>query len=87
MAGSANSKLIDLLRDGHEGVEMTTEEIDKISCWIDLGVPYCGDYVEANDWNEQEMAMHVRYMNKRKRYEQIEVKNIAEFVSHQSKDK
>ena len=85
-SGSAKSGLVDLLRDGHEGVEVTEEEIDLISCWIDLGVPYCGDYVEANDWNEQEMAKHERYFDKRRQYERIDAKNVADLVSHRAND-
>jgi hypothetical protein len=43
-AGAATSKLIQLLADGHEGVELSREEMDKLCAWIDLGVPFCGDY-------------------------------------------
>ena len=26
---------------------LSREELDKIATWIDLGVPFCGDYFEA----------------------------------------
>ena len=29
--------------------------MDKPAGWIDLIVPFCGDYVEANGWNEGEL--------------------------------
>jgi hypothetical protein len=66
-AGSASSKLIQLLADGHEGVELSREEMDKLCAWIDLGVPFCGDYREANSWNSEEVAKYDRYMAKRER--------------------
>jgi len=43
-AGSAKSKLPAMLKKGHNKVALSREELDKISCWIDLLVPYCGDY-------------------------------------------
>ncbi len=46
--GAAKSKLITMLEKGHEVVELSQREMDKIACWIDLLVPYCGDYIEAN---------------------------------------
>jgi hypothetical protein len=45
-----------LLDAGHEGVELSQEELDKLACWIDLGIPYCGDYREANAWTSQQRA-------------------------------
>ena len=70
--GSATSKLMAILRQGHEGVHLSREEIDKIACWIDLLVPYCGDYVEANAWSAQEKAIYARAVAKRRRMEAIE---------------
>jgi len=58
--GSATSKLITFLEKGHEDVVLSREEIEKICCWIDLLVPYCGDYTEANTWGESGME---RYTN------------------------
>ena len=75
-AGSAKSKLISMLVDGHADVRMTKEEIDKISCWIDLGVPFCGDYLEANAWSDDELEKYEYYLNKRKAFEAIDKKNI-----------
>lgn len=72
-AGSASSKLIQLLKDGHEEVRLTKEEMDKLSAWIDLGVPFCGDYTEAHAWNADEIAKYDRYWAKRKQLEEQEV--------------
>ncbi len=74
--GAAGSKLITLLRQEHEGVKLSREEMDKIACWIDLVVPYCGDYREANAWSPEEVRKYEHFLNKRKNMEQIEQKNI-----------
>jgi hypothetical protein len=44
--------LIALLEAGHEEIRLSREEMDKLACWIDLAIPYCGDYAEANLWTE-----------------------------------
>jgi hypothetical protein len=75
-AGAAKSKLITMLEEGHNGVKLSREELDKIACWIDLLVPYCGDYVEANTWNDREKAKHERYWAKRKAMEELDRANI-----------
>ena len=55
-AGAAKSRLMTLLEQGHGDVKLSREEIDKIACWIDLLVPFCGDYLEANAWSEAEIG-------------------------------
>ena len=80
-AGAARSKLITMLEHGHEGVKLSREEIDKLACWIDLLVPYCGDYTEANAWMQKEMSKYKHFMKKRKRMEEIERKNIKELIA------
>ena len=42
--------MMKMLEQGHEKVKLSKEETDKLACWIDLGVPYCGDYAEGNIW-------------------------------------
>ncbi|HIJ52657.1 MAG TPA: hypothetical protein HPP66_05825 [Planctomycetes bacterium] len=74
--GAAKSKLITMLEEGHEDVELSQEEMDKIACWIDLLVPYCGDYIEANAWTQEEVDKYNHFMKKRERMEEIERKNI-----------
>jgi hypothetical protein len=75
-AGAARSELLTLLEEGHQGVKLSREELDKIACWIDLLVPYCGDYREANAWTEQEMKKHERYAENRRQMEEVEQQNI-----------
>jgi hypothetical protein len=70
-----------MLEEGHEDIRLSQEEMDKIACWIDLLVPYCGDYIEANAWTQEEVAMYDHFMKKRKRMEEIEHKNIEELIA------
>jgi len=65
--GAATSKLVTLLAEGHEDVRLTAEESAKIACWIDLLVPYCGDYLEANAWSPEEKDFYLEALAKRRR--------------------
>ncbi len=79
-AGAARSGLIKMLEKGHNDVKLSQEEMDKIACWIDLLIPYCGDYYEANAWNSGEMRKYNRYQAKREKMEAVERKNIESFL-------
>jgi hypothetical protein len=76
-AGSARSGLMRLLAEGHQGVRLSREELDKIACWIDLLVPYCGDYREANAWTTDELARYDHFLAKRASMEAQESANVA----------
>jgi hypothetical protein len=77
-AGAARSRLVELLEAGHEGVELSREEKDKIACWIDLGVPFSGDYTEAMD--PQHVAKYRYWLDRRKRWAAEEAANIEALV-------
>jgi hypothetical protein len=79
--GAAKSRLITVLEQDHEGVKLSREEMDKIACWIDLVVPFCGDYTEANAWSPEEVRKYEHFMSKRKRMEQIEQENIEALIA------
>jgi hypothetical protein len=80
-AGAATSRLMKLLEDGHRGEKLSREELAKLACWIDLAVPYCGDYVEANAWSPDEKARYARFEEKRQQMEQIERSNIETWIA------
>jgi len=82
-AGANRSRLIDMLERGHEDVQLCREELDKLSAWIDLGVPFCRDYVEANTWTDHEWAKHNRYTEKRERLAAEDQRNIADWLNSQ----
>ena len=82
--GAAASGLITLLKKGHEGVTLNAEELEKIACWLDLLVPYCGDYLEHNTWSKKDHAFYDRYVKKRQRQEQFERNNIKALIEQEA---
>ena len=42
--GARASRLIALLREGHHGVELTGDELERLCIWVDLNVPFYGSY-------------------------------------------
>jgi len=45
--GSHASKLVQVLRGGHNQVRLTAEELDRIVTWIDINAPYYPSYYSA----------------------------------------
>jgi hypothetical protein len=80
-AGAIRSELLTLLVDDHYGVGLSREELDKIACWIDLLVPFCGDYTEANAWTAAERSKYQHFLTKRQRMEALERDSIASLQS------
>ncbi|HPD46221.1 MAG TPA: hypothetical protein P5279_04205 [Anaerohalosphaeraceae bacterium] len=80
-AGSARSELLTILEKGHYDVKLSAEELDKIACWIDLLVPFCGDYREAHAWSEEEIRKYEHFLEKRKDMEVLERSNIAALLA------
>lgn len=83
--GAAKSRLVALLREGHHDVRLSREEGDKIACWIDLGVPYCGDYSEANAWTAQEVAEYEKRVQQRHALAALEWQNIRDYIQERQK--
>jgi hypothetical protein len=82
-AGAVKSPLIAMLEKGHNDVKLDYEEMEKIACWIDLLVPYCGDYLEANCWDEGGMKKYLRFQGKRDNMAKVEAENITKFIAPQ----
>jgi hypothetical protein len=80
--GSSRSPLISLLKKGHENVELTQEEMDKISCWIDLVLPHSGDWTEGMTPEDKEIYVNV--YEKRRSWEEQEARNIQEYIEAQA---
>lgn len=79
--GAAKSRLMTILEQGHKNVRLSRRELETIACWIDLLVPYCGDYVEANAWSPAEAERYAHFLNKRRRMEEIEQRNLEQFIA------
>ena len=80
--GAATSKLIAIHEKGHNDVKLSREEMDKLACWIDLLVPFCGDFREHHAWSPKEQAIYKRFLAKRKAAEDIERANIRAWLNH-----
>lgn len=79
-AGSATSNLIKRLENGHGGVTVTKEEIETVALWLDLLVPFIGDYKEANDWSEEEKEYYQYYEAKAEKALQENEENIKKYL-------
>lgn len=73
-AGSCRSLLMEMLEQGHGGVRLAREELAAIACWIDLAVPFCGDYREANAWTAEQVAKYDHFEAKREAMRRLEEK-------------
>jgi len=74
--GSTQSKLMDYLEPSHYGVRLTDAEKRIVACWIDLAVPFCGSYAQANTWNHKEKEQYEYFQMKRVRFAQEEIESI-----------
>ncbi len=79
--GAARSRLMNLLANGHEGVTLSREELEKMACWIDLLVPFCGDYAEANGWSAAEAGKYAHFLEKRRQLERAEQRGIQALLN------
>ena len=66
--GSRVSRLFTERLDKGHGKGVTDAEKRTIACWIDLGVPFCGDYEEGNTWDEKERGRWEYFSRKRAKY-------------------
>ena len=71
--GAAKSGLVAMLADGHEDVTLSKEEMDKLCCWIDLAVPYCGEYPESSIWTDEDIRYYERHVADRLRLSRLEI--------------
>ncbi len=64
-AGAEKSRLLPMLESGHYEVKLTRGEYEKLAAWMDLLVPFSGDYREGHAWNRRQMAYYNYYEGKR----------------------
>ena len=78
-AGASQSRLIALLEDGgHYGVKLSPPELDRFVVWIDLLIPYAGDYTEA--MAEEQIPRYNHFLEKRRRWQAEEAGNITQYL-------
>jgi len=78
--GSTRSKLITMCEKGHGEAKLSQEEMDKLNAWIDLLVPFCGDYVEANAWSESELKRAQARIALSKKMTEMDEKNVENLM-------
>jgi hypothetical protein len=54
--------------------------MDKLALWIDLLVPYAGDYTEA--MNPDALPSYQHFLHKRQRWQAEEARNIQSLIEH-----
>ncbi|MDX9981073.1 MAG: SUMF1/EgtB/PvdO family nonheme iron enzyme, partial [Lentisphaeria bacterium] len=67
---AGTSLLVQLLRKGHHGVELTAEDWDRLVTWIDLNVPFYGTWKEARPQIKDELVAARR--ESRRRYSAVD---------------
>jgi len=80
-AGSCKSKLMDMLEGEHGDAKVSREEYAKIAAWIDVLVPFCGDYEEANTWGDGDWQKHAYFDNRRRVQAEFEAANVKALVN------
>ena len=63
--GSRTSRLFTERLDKGHASGITDAEKRVLACWVDLGVPFCGDYEEGAVWSENDRAFWNYYTKKR----------------------
>ncbi|MBQ9875231.1 MAG: hypothetical protein IJM30_12295 [Thermoguttaceae bacterium] len=91
-SGAAKSPLIALFRDengvvggrdeNHKDVRIDERSLRTIALWIDLLVPYCGDYEEENNWTRDERATYAYYLTKRANMEKIVAEDVFKLLDY-----
>ncbi len=66
-AGSNTSRLFAEMLDKGHCKTLTPDAAARLAMWVDLGVPFCGDYTEASAWSEKEWSKYEQYKAKRDR--------------------
>ena len=86
-AGAATSNIIKRMESGHGGAKVSSSEIRRVAMWIDLLVPYVGDYRENNTWTKDEREYYDYYDNNRIAECEKEYENIQKLIEYQKTQK
>ncbi|MDO4574999.1 MAG: hypothetical protein Q4D98_07270 [Planctomycetia bacterium] len=75
--GSPKSPLMNYLEPSHYNVQLSDDEKRTVACWIDLAVPFCGSYAQANTWTDSESRTFQYFLDKRRFFAEEERKVLA----------
>ena len=83
--GATQSKMMQILRDpdeDHRGLNISDHDLRILAAWIDLVVPYCGNYdQEAALWSDRASADYAYNLMKRTHIDGIESRNIQKMLA------
>jgi hypothetical protein len=79
-SGAARSPMLEMLDKGHHEVVLTEEEHARFAAWMDLLVPFSGDYREGNAWNDHQHAYYSYYEGKRALSSREEMADLLEYL-------
>ncbi len=79
-SGAAQSPLIEMLESGHHDVVLDSGEMFKLAAWIDLLVPFSGDYREGGIWSERDHHFYDYYETKRERHSEEEEQSLTDWL-------
>jgi hypothetical protein len=72
--------MLEMLDKGHHEVVLTEEEHARFAAWMDLLVPFSGDYREGNAWNDRQHAFYSYYEGKRALTSREEMADLLEYL-------
>ena len=73
-------KVSDAAFEWHKDVKVDERSMKTLAMWIDLLVPYCGNYLEANAWTRGERAWYEYYTAQRVRNAEIVADDVAKKI-------
>ena len=76
--GSSKSKIMDYFEPAHYGVKVSAAEKRTFACWIDLSIPFCGTYTDANRWTDAEKEEYLYYLRKRRAFAASEIDSLRQ---------
>ncbi len=84
-AGAFKSPLVQLFRNPerdahHKDVKLSAAESRVLALWIDLLVPFCGDYREENNWTERQSAEYAYYEQKKDEMSALVQENVKQKI-------
>ena len=82
-AGSVKSPFMRRLREGHNDVRLSPDELARLACWIDLGIPYAGSYTEG--MKPEDAAAYGKWQLRRDAHTDEEVRNVEALLDESGK--
>ena len=75
-----------MIDKGHHDAKLDDVEFQKIAAWIDLLVPFAGDYREGGHWSKRDHAYYTYYETKRTIQREEEEASVKAWLANISKE-